>query len=265
MRLSRVAATVGIFGFYSCLFLPVLAVALVAFSEIPNLPLTAGLTFRWCLQMFRDARYLESFSNSALIASGAAAVALTLAAPASLAMVRYAIRHRILLLLLFTLPLLLTSLLLGVATMLFWGYFLNIPAGFTRAIIANAANAFGFVFIVVLIQMVLHDWRFESAASVCGASPRAVFWRITVPMVWPGLLGAGVAGFLVSFNELNIQLYHVGAMPTMPTIAWGMLRYGIKPELYAFSIAMMALIFLLLAVAALLVRFGKLEKGGKLV
>ena len=63
------------------------------------------------------------------------------------------------------------------------------------------------------------------------------------------------------FNNFEITFYNVAAIPTLPTIAWGTLRHGIEPELYALATIVNALVFALLLIIFLLIRVGALRLG----
>jgi ABC-type spermidine/putrescine transport system permease subunit II len=80
-----------------------------------------------------------------------------------------------------------------------------------------------------------YDWRMNEAAIVCGASPVRSFFEVMLPLTWSGILSSLICAFVLSLNGLDISFYLLGATPTMPSVAWGALRYGVKPELYALS------------------------------
>ncbi len=68
---------------------------------------------------------------------------------------------------------------------------------------------------------------------VFGARPWRCFFEVMLPNVWPAVLGAFLVSFILAFNNFEISFYNLGAIPTLPTIAWGTLRHGIEPELRA--------------------------------
>ena len=75
------------------------------------------------------------------------------------------------------------------------------------------------------------------------------------------MLGAFVISFMLGFNNLEIIFYNLGAVPTLPTLAWGSLRYGLEPELFALAALVNAAVFALLFVLYLLLRTGLLRLG----
>ena len=112
---------------------------------------------------------------------------------------------------------------------------LGLPGNLPSAILANATYGLSFAFLVILAQLVRYDWRLDEAAMVFGARPLRTFWEVTLPSIWPAVLGAFLVSFILGFNNFEISFYNLGAVPTLPTVAWGTLRHGIEPELYALA------------------------------
>ena len=75
------------------------------------------------------------------------------------------------------------------------------------------------------------------------------------------MLGAFLISFILGFNNFEIIFYNVAAVPTLPTIAWGTLRHGIEPELYALATMVNVFVFILLFIIYLLIRLGALRLG----
>jgi len=94
---------------------------------------------------------------------------------------------------------------------------------------------------------------------VFGARPVRCFREVTFPDIWPAVLGAFIVSFFLGFNNFEITFYNVAAVPTLPTIAWGTLRHGIEPELYALATIVNLLVFALLFVNFLLIPLGALR------
>ena len=96
---------------------------------------------------------------------------------------------------------------------------------------------------------------------VFGARPLRTFLEVTLPNIWPAVLGAFLVSFILGFNNFEISFYNLGAVPTLPTVAWGTLRHGIEPELYALATLVNLAVFALLFVLYVLLRTGLLRLG----
>ena len=75
------------------------------------------------------------------------------------------------------------------------------------------------------------------------------------------MFGAFLVAFILGFNNFEISFYNLGAVPTLPTVAWGTLRHGIEPELYALATLVNVLVFVVLFVLYLLLRTGLVRLG----
>jgi len=74
----------------------------------------------------------------------------------------------------------------------------------------------------IMASLMAVDRRVEEAALVHGAPPLQVFWRITLPLVRPGLISGAVIAFLISFDEATISLFIVSVRSsTLPTESGG--------------------------------------------
>jgi spermidine/putrescine transport system permease protein len=83
------------------------------------------------------------------------------------------------------------------------------------------------------------------AAQIDGASRWKTFRRITLPLLWPGILAGLMLAFVISLDDVVItEFVKSGGQDTLPTYMLGQIRRGITPEINAISTA-----FLLLSVA----------------
>lgn len=98
--------------------------------------------------------------------------------------------------------------------------------GFTMGLwsifVAQLIWALPFSLLLVLVVASRFDLRLLEAAEDLGASPWRRFWEIEMPLLRPGIFGAGVFGFLLSFNELLRSLFVRGVETTMPIYNWAM-------------------------------------------
>lgn len=200
------------------------------------------------------------FRLSRAVAQG---IATALATLAVLSILKYRSRYKAAILLLFVAPLFVADVLMGISTLILNGLFLDIPGNLWSAILANAVCAFTYAMLIIATRLFRYNWKLDDAAMVFGAGPVRTFLEITLPNIWPALLGAFIVTFILSFNNLDISFYTLGAVPTMPSVAWGSLRFGIKPELYAIAALVNAGVLFCLALMFALMRTGKVGFGYK--
>ena len=197
----------------------------------------------------------------ALIGLGTGVLSALLATAGAIGILRYRVRRRGWLVGFYVAPLFVAQVLIGISTLMFNRNVLGLPGNIPSAILANATYGLAFAFLVILAQLVRYDWRLDEAAMVFGARPLRCFFEVTLPNVWPAVLGAFLVSFILGFNNFEISFYNLGAVPTLPTVAWGTLRHGIEPELYALATIVNLVVFALLFVIYLLIRTGLLRLG----
>jgi len=224
------------------LLAPLFVVLLTSFSNDAFLafpPREWGLhAYRalWANQAFR-----EGFGVSVALAGTATLISLGAGTAASYAIARSRLPGREALLALFTAPLLLPGIILGLGLLLVFAQF-GLLATWTGLVIGHCLVTLPYVVRVVLTALRGIDATLEEAAAVLGAAPWRVFRRVTLPMMLPGMTAAAALSFLASFDEVVITLFLVGPrLTTLPIEVWHTIEYRADPQISALSVALIAL------------------------
>lgn len=241
---------------YLFLYLPIFLIIYISFTENTVWPFPPEWTWEWYEKLWLMSDFHVGLVNSVLIGLGTGALSTLLAIFPAMGLLKYRIRRRGLIALIYLAPLFIAHLIIGIATLMFNRQILGLPGSLVTTIIANTTYGLSFAFLVILAQLVRYDWRMDEAAMVFGARPTRCFFEITLPNIWPAVLGAFLVTFILAFNNLEISFYNLGAVPTLPTIAWGTLRHGIEGELYALASFVNGIVFLVLITLFLLTRTG---------
>jgi ABC-type spermidine/putrescine transport system permease subunit II len=246
---------------YLFLYFPIGYIAYLSLMENSVWPFPPVWTLEWYdrLQIMSD--FHTGLLNSLLIGLGTGALSALFATAGTIGILRYRARRRGLLIGCYIAPLFVAQILIGISTLMFNRNVLGLPGNIPSAILANTTYGLSFAFLVILAQLVRYDWRLDEAAMVFGARPARCFLEVTLPNIWPAVLGAFLVSFILGFNNFEISFYNLGAVPTLPTVAWGTLRHGIEPELYALATLVNLLVFLLLLALYLLIRTGLVRLG----
>ena len=253
--------TVLLLALYLFLYFPIFYIGYLSVVDNSVWPFPPVFTGEWYGRLMIMSDFHTGLLNSVFIGAGTAVLSTLFATTAAIGILRYPLRRRGLVVVLFLVPLFVAQILIGISTLMFNRNVLGIPGNIESAIVANTTYSVSFAFLVILAQLVRYDWRFDEVAQVFGARPLRTFREVTFPNIWPAVLGAFIISFILGFNNFEITFYNVAAIPTLPTIAWGTLRHGIEPELYALATIVNALVFLLLFVIYLLIRVGALRLG----
>jgi ABC-type spermidine/putrescine transport system permease subunit II len=259
--LRRLGAALLLIFLYVFLYAPIGYVIYASFSQDIVWPFPPSFTTDAYAELFSNSLYTDALANSLLIGLGSGVLSTILATAGVIGVLRFPSRHRVLVLIAFLAPLFVAELLIGISSLAFNARVLGLPGNLVSAIAANAVEGTAFAFLIVLAQLVRYDWQMDDAAMVFGANPMRCFWEVTLPTIWPSLLGAFLISFILAFNNLEISFYNLGAIPTLPSVAWGSLRFGLGPELFALASLTNGLVFAVFAIMYALMRGGIVKFG----
>lgn len=229
------------------LYLPIVYVVFISFNQSTLFPFPFEFTLDHYREFFDASRYRTALVNSLQIAVGAGLLSMILGSAGAWGVTRFRMRGRYGIMFLFVLPLLVPTLITGVASARLFAEVLNLPKGVPAAILTQTVHGVAFAFLIMLTQLSRYPSELDEIAQTYGASTLQRAVEVTIPLIWPGLLGAFLLPFILAFNNFDLTFYTVGANPTLPTVTWGQLRHGIRPTLFALSalIVMLTLSFLL--------------------
>lgn len=123
----------------------------------------------------------------------------------------------------------------------------GVDFGFTTIVIAHVMFQVSFVAVTVRARIRGFDWTLEQAAMDLGASPLRAFWRITFPLIVPGIAAASLLSFALSIDDFIITFFNAGSLLTFPLQIFGASRVKIPPQ-----INVLATMLLLVSVALMI-------------
>jgi spermidine/putrescine transport system permease protein len=177
---------------------------------------------------FPDLR--EAVVLSIEIAALASILATALGTLIGLALVRYNFRGRGTTNLLIFLPMATPEIVLGSSLLaLFLNY--SIPLGFTTILIAHVMFNISYVVVTVRARLAGFDRHLEEAAMDLYANPWTTFVRVTLPLIAPGILAAGLLSFALSVDDFVITYLVSGSEQTFPLFVWGAARVAVPPQI----------------------------------
>jgi spermidine/putrescine transport system permease protein len=171
------------------------------------------------------------------------------------ALVRYRFRGRTTTNLLIFLPMATPEVVMGASLL---ALFLNLrfPLGQTTIIIAHIMFIISFVVVAVKARLQGMDPRLEEASRDLYAGPGATFRFVTFPLVAPGIAGAALLGFALSFDDFIISFFNAGTVVTFPIYIWGAAQRGIPVQVNALA-TLVFVIALAIVLTAQLVSYRK--------
>jgi putative spermidine/putrescine transport system permease protein len=133
---------------------------------------------------------------------------------------------------------------------------------FPGVILAHAALGTPFVVITVTATLVGFDQSLTRSAANLGASPTTTFFRITMPLILPGVISGALFAFITSFDEIVVVLFLAGVeQRTIPREMWSGIREQISPTILAVATVLVVVSVALLTVVELLRRRSERIRG----
>ena len=187
---------------------------------------------------FADEALSDAFVESIKIALISTAIATVLGSLIAIALARYSFAGSGPLNFFLVLPLTSPEVVLGSAlATLFLGA--DVSRGFTTVVIAHVMFQVSFVALTVRARVRGFDWTLEQAAQDLGASPVRTFWKITFPLILPGILAAALLSFALSVDDFIITLFNAGSLVTFPLYINGSFRVKFPPEVNVLASAIL--------------------------
>lgn len=207
-----------------------------------------GFTLDNWLTVCDAADVCRSFGNSILIALVSTVLATTLGTMIAIALVRYRFRFRQATTLLLFLPMATPEVVLG-AGLAAQFLQLGVEKGLGTIIIAHTMFCISFVVVTVRARVAVLDPALEEAGRDLYASPSQVFWRITFPLLVPGIMAAALLSFALSFDDFIITNFNAGSETTFPRFIYTAAARGIPAEANVIASAVFFLAIILVLVA----------------
>jgi spermidine/putrescine transport system permease protein len=220
---------------------PLLVVVLFSFHSAKRLTLPFdGFSLRWYRDVLGSETIRQSALNSLEVAVVVSVVTVVLGTLAAYGLTRTTSRLRYPLGLLFFLPITLPGLLIGLALLVTFGR-VHLKLSLMTVLIGHLIYVFPFFLLVAVAALNRLDRGLEEAAEDLGASRTQVFRQVTLPQIWPVIVGGGALAFALSFDEFVITFWVIGDKPTVPVYIWASFRRSIDPSINVIAALLLAL------------------------
>ena len=124
----------------------------------------------------------------------------------------------------------------------------GLSLGFWTIVLAHIMFCLSFVVVTVKARLQSLDPRLEEAAEDLYADPRSTFWRVTFPLVLPGIVSAALLSFSLSFDDFIITNFISGNEATFPKFVYVSYLRGIPAQANVIGFSMFVIAVLLVVV-----------------
>ncbi len=244
--------------------LPLATTIWVAFfsNKILSFP-PDGYTALWFVQAWKAADFRNGFVLSSQVAVSASALALMVGVPAALAIARYRFFGRELINTILMSPLMIPAIVSGSAIYLFyieiqiWSDF-QLASTYYGLTLAHTLIAIPWILRLLTASLAGLDPAIEEASLSLGASRLVTFFRITLPLIRPGITAGALFGFIASFGDLEKSLLLVGpGRITLPIAMINYLEYRTDPTIMAVATIQVLIVATALIISDRYVRLGR--------
>ena len=251
------------------LITPILVIIPLSFNSIPYFTFTkemlsfdpAGYSLRWYQEFLSSEQWMTSIKNSFIIAIFSTILSTVLGTLAALGLSRQEMPFKNLIMGLLISPMI-VPLIISAAGMYFFYARLDLIQTYTGVILAHAALGTPFVVITVTATLIGFDRSLIRAASSLGADGVTTFFKITMPLIAPGVISGALFAFITSFDEVVLVLFLAGPEQRPVTIQiWSGIRDQISPTILAVATILVAISILLLTTLELIRRRSERLRG----
>lgn len=253
---------------YFFLWAPILVLVIFSFNDSRTVAQWRGFTLNWYVNIFSgvlgsEARFstelmLNSLGNSLIVGLLATAISTAIGTMVAISLVRGNYPGKNFLDGLLFLPVVIPEITQGISLLVFFnlifdffkGIGFDARPGFGTIVIGHVAFNISYVAIVVRARLVDMNPRLEEAARDLGANEWRTFWRVTFPLLLPGIISGALLAFTLSLDDFIISFFLGGVgTTTLPTFVYGLLKLTVTPEINAISTLMLVFSTLLIGIS----------------
>ena len=235
----------------------------------------------WWGQVWAQATWIKAAKNSLWIGFWATALATVLGTTAALGLSRPEMPYRRLIMAILISPMIVPIIIIGTGLFFFYSSACLSPTSWlgaalapvlsTKGCLANtylgiilAHTTLGIPFVIITVTATLSgfDQSLSRAAASLGANPRTIFFKVTMPLILPGVISGALFAFVTSFDEVVAVLFIAGPeQQTIPRQMWNGIREAISPAILSVATILVIVSICLLATVELLRRRSERLRG----
>jgi putative spermidine/putrescine transport system permease protein len=216
------------------LLLPILVIVPLSFSDSTFLAYPVpGWSLRWYENLFTSDAWARAAKNSFIVAPAATLIATVLGTLTAVGLARIQFPGKGLLMSVLIAPMVVPIVVVGVACYLFFAR-IGLADTYLGLIVVHAALGAPFVVTTVMATLQSFNFNLVRASQSLGAGPVQTFFRVTLPVIAPGVISGALFAFATSFDEVVVTLFIAGPQQvTLPRQMFTGIRENINPTIAA--------------------------------
>lgn len=247
-NISNVFKNIYIYLVFLFLYLPIFYVIIFSFNTSKLNIVFESFTLQWYGSFFKNRTLMESLQNTLIVGVLSTIVSTIIGTIGAIGLNKYRFKGRGIIDKLLYIPIVIPEVVLGVALLSVYSA-LSVPLGLLSLIISHITFSIPFVVITVRARLAGFDKFLEEAAMDLGANRIVTFWRVTLPLIMPGVLSGAMLAFSLSIDDVVISFFTAGpGSTTLPLKIFSMVKTGVTPEVNALSTVIMLITIVIMII-----------------
>ena len=224
---------IGCGAVYLFMYAPLLVLIVYSFTPTEYGVTWEGFTLKWYEAVFNNKNIQDALKVSLIIAIPTVLISTAIGTITAFTLYRYRFLGRALYQGALYIPLVMPDLVIGISLLLFYTS-IKMELGILTILLAHISFSIPLTTLVIIARMQRIDRTLEDAAMDLGADEWTTMWKVTLPLLKPGILAAALLTFPWSFNDFVITFFVSGiGSSTLPLRVYSMIRLGVSPMVNA--------------------------------
>lgn len=233
--MPRMLLTAAYWAFVLYLLAPLALMMLMSFKDANFIAFPIGKwTLDWYAKSLQDQQFLSAFAYSLVIAISSTVAATIIGVWIALLISAEGIWARTVIFALACIPAVVPGMISAISLRIFVRT-LDMQTGTEAIILGHTVHAVPFVVIMVLTRLRAMPRSLVDAARDLGADPIIAFFRVTLPFLWPAVIGGMIFCMLLSIDDFVRTFFLGGYQATLPMLIFAKIQGGMSPEINAMA------------------------------
>ncbi|WP_459482251.1 ABC transporter permease [Clostridium saccharoperbutylacetonicum] len=238
-NITKVLKNIYIYLVFLFLYLPILYVIIFSFNTSKLNIVFESFTLQWYGSFFKNRTLMDALMNTLIVGILSTVFSTIIGTIGAIGLSKYKFKGRGIIDKLLYIPIVIPEVVLGVALLSIYSV-LSVPLGVLSLTISHITFSIPFVVITVRARLAGFDRYLEEAAMDLGANRIVTFWKVTLPLIMPGVLSGAMLAFSLSIDDVVISFFTTGpGSTTLPLKIFSMVKTGVTPEVNALSTVIM--------------------------
>ena len=243
------------------LYLPIIVLIIYSFNTSKMNVIFEGFTLSWYKELFLNRTLIEAFINTIIIAITSTIISTIIGTLAAIGLYRYNFKFKNFINLLLYIPIVIPEIVLGISLLSIYTL-TKMELGMQTLILSHIAFSIPFVIVSVRSTLSKQLDTYEEAAKDLGANSFNTFFKVTLPLIMPGVISGATLAFTLSLDDVVISYFTAGpGSNTLPLQIYSMIKTGISPDVNALTTLMLLVVMIVLTTSTIIQ--GRKVVGGK--